>query len=75
VLEILPYVPIATTVRVGVAIFSYCDQVTFGITGDRDSNADIDVLVGGIRDSLAELVEGAAGAARRRRRRGAKGGA
>ena len=74
VLEILPYVPIATTVRLGVAIFSYCDQVTFGITGDRDSTADIDVLVGGIRDSLAELVEAAERDARRRPRRRVKGG-
>ncbi len=70
VLEILPYVPIATTVRVGIAVFSYCDEVTFGITGDRDSTADIDVLAGGITDSLAELVEAAqrktAAAARRK---------
>ena len=73
VLEILPYVPIATTVRLGVAIFSYCDQITFGITGDRDSNADIDVLVGGVRDSLAELVEAAERDARRRSRRRVKG--
>ena len=34
--EILPYVPIASTVRIGVAIFSYRDRVTFGITGDYD---------------------------------------
>jgi WS/DGAT/MGAT family acyltransferase len=59
VLVILPYVPIATTVRIGIAILSYCDQVTFGITGDRDSSPDIDVLVDGIQDSLAELVAAA----------------
>jgi len=74
VLEILPYVPIATTVRLGVAVLSYCDQMTFGITGDRDSTADIDVLVDGIRDSLAELVEAAERDARRRPRRRVKGG-
>jgi diacylglycerol O-acyltransferase len=56
VIEILPYVPIATTVRFGVSIFSYCDQVTFGITGDRDHTADIDVFARGIEESLAELV-------------------
>ena len=59
VVEILPYVPIATTLRFGVAIFSYCGQVTFGITGDRDHTADIDVLARGIEDSLAELVDAA----------------
>ena len=32
--EIIPYVPIATTLRTGVAIFTYCGQVTFGVTGD-----------------------------------------
>jgi len=42
-----------------VAIFTYCGQVTFGITGDRDSTADIDVLARGIEDSLAELSEAA----------------
>ena len=32
--EIIPYVPIATTLRTGIAIFTYCGTVTFGITGD-----------------------------------------
>jgi len=72
VVEILPYVPIATTLRFGVSIFSYCGQVTFGITGDRDHTADIDVLTHGIEDSLAELVAAAerkAGATVRAERR------
>jgi len=54
--EILPYVPIATTLRFGISAFSYCGQLTFGITGDRDSTGDIDVLASGIADGLAELV-------------------
>src|ERR1019366_6879489 len=29
--EIIPYVPIATTLRTGIAIFSYCGSLTFGI--------------------------------------------
>ncbi len=70
--EILPYVPIATTVRFGLAIFSYCGQMTVGITGDRASTPDIDVLARGIEDSLAELLAAAersvAGTAGRRRR-------
>ncbi len=56
VVEILPYVPIATTVRFGLAIFTYCGQVTIGITGDRASTPDIDVLAHGIEDSLSELI-------------------
>jgi WS/DGAT/MGAT family acyltransferase len=58
--EIIPYVPIATTVRTGVSIFTYCDQVTFGITGDFAGSPDIDVLARGIEDGLAELVKAAA---------------
>jgi diacylglycerol O-acyltransferase / wax synthase len=53
--EIIPYVPIATTVRTGIAIFSYCGSLTFGITGDFAANPDLDVLAHGIEDSLSEL--------------------
>lgn len=56
IIEIIPYVPIASTVRIGVAIFSYCGQVTFGITGDYDSCPDLDVLGHGIEDGLAKLL-------------------
>jgi WS/DGAT/MGAT family acyltransferase len=54
--EIIPYVPIASTVRCGVSIFTYLDEVTFGVTGDYDAAADIDVLARGIEDSLRDLV-------------------
>ncbi len=57
--EIIPYVPIATTVRVGVSIFTYCDNVTFGITGDFAANPDLDVLADGIQDGVAELRKAA----------------
>jgi WS/DGAT/MGAT family acyltransferase len=63
-LEIIPYVPIATTVRIGVSIFTYCGRLTFGITGDFAANSDLDVLARGIEDGLSELRA----AARRRRR-------
>ncbi len=57
--EIIPYVPIATTVRTGVSIFTYCDNVTFGITGDFQTSPDIDVLARGIEDGIAELLDAA----------------
>ena len=57
--EILPYVPIATTMRTGISIFTYCDDVTFGITGDYGTNPDLDVLATGIEDSVSELVKAA----------------
>jgi diacylglycerol O-acyltransferase len=57
IVEIIPYVPIATTTRTGVSIFTYCGQVTFGVTGDFAANPDLDVLARGIEDSLDELLK------------------
>jgi diacylglycerol O-acyltransferase len=57
--EIIPYVPIATTLRTGVCIFTYCGQVTFGITGDYDTTPDLDVLARGIERGFAELLTAA----------------
>ena len=50
--EIIPYVPIASTVRTGVSILSYRDRVAFGVTGDYDSASDVDVLA---RLNLAQI--------------------
>lgn len=55
--EILPYVPIADRVRIGVAMFSYRDSMTFGITSDHDSTTDVDVLTEAVAASWAELVD------------------
>lgn len=52
-----PYVPIAGSVRIGIAIFSYCGRLFFGITGDYDTVADIDVLREGIEAGIRELLE------------------
>jgi diacylglycerol O-acyltransferase / wax synthase len=51
-----PYVPLAAPLRVGVAIFSYNGELVFGVTGDYDCAPDIDVLVRGISNGLAELL-------------------
>ena len=51
-----PYVPLAGQVRIGVAIFSYDGQVTFGITGDWETTADLDVLARGIDRGMADLL-------------------
>jgi diacylglycerol O-acyltransferase / wax synthase len=45
--QMLPYVPIADRVCIGVAMFSYCGELTFGVTSDLDIT-DLDVLVEGI---------------------------
>jgi WS/DGAT/MGAT family acyltransferase len=57
--EIVPYVPIATTVRTGVSIFTYCGNVTFGLTGDYATTPDIAVLARGIEDGISELLTAA----------------
>ena len=59
--EIIPYVPIATTLRTGVSVFTYCGQVTFGLTGDYSTTPDLDVLAIGIEDGVAELLKAAEG--------------
>lgn len=55
-LKAYPYVPLAGQVRIGVAIFSYDGQVTFGVTGDYDTTPDIDVLCRGIEDGMSEML-------------------
>jgi diacylglycerol O-acyltransferase len=56
-LRVFPYVPLAGSVRVGVAIFSYLGEINFGVTGDYDTVPDIEVLCCGIEADMAELVE------------------
>ena len=56
-LEAFPYVPLAGSVRIGVAIFSYNGMINFGVTGDYDTAPDISVLCDGIEDGMAELVK------------------
>lgn len=57
--DIIPYVPIANPVRIGVSVFTYGDAITVGITGDYDTTADLDVLAGGIEAAMASLVAAA----------------
>jgi diacylglycerol O-acyltransferase / wax synthase len=55
-LEAFPFVPLGGSIRVGVAIFSYDGNINFGVTGDRDTAPDIDVLCRGIERSMSDLV-------------------
>jgi diacylglycerol O-acyltransferase / wax synthase len=50
-----PYVPIGDSVRISIAILSYVDAVSFGVTADYGSSADLDVFIEGIHCGLAEL--------------------
>jgi hypothetical protein len=50
-----PYVPIGSAIRLSVAILSYVDTVSFGVTADAAFSADLDVFTAGIQRGLAEL--------------------
>jgi WS/DGAT/MGAT family acyltransferase len=50
------YVPIAGGTRCSIGIFSYLNTMTFGLNADFDGYPDIDVLSGGIRRGLDELM-------------------
>ncbi len=55
VVDLLPYVPLADRVRVGVAVLSYGDTMAFGVTGDTAAGHDLDALAGAIAASWEEL--------------------
>jgi diacylglycerol O-acyltransferase / wax synthase len=61
-LEAYPYVPIAGHIRIGVAIWSYCGDLYFGVTGDWDGAPDLDRLVFGIDLGFENLLKEAASA-------------
>jgi diacylglycerol O-acyltransferase len=50
------YVPIAGGTRCSIGIFSYLNTMTFGINADFDGYPDVDVLSGGIRRGIDELL-------------------
>ena len=56
--ELYPYVPIGNNVRIGIAVFSYLDTFSFGITADYRAvpESDLDNLTAGISHGLAELL-------------------
>jgi diacylglycerol O-acyltransferase / wax synthase len=53
--KMYPYVPIADNLRIGIAVISYLDTFSFGITADYDAVPDLRVLVKGIGRGVAEL--------------------
>jgi WS/DGAT/MGAT family acyltransferase len=55
------YVPIASGLRISIGIYSYVGDITFGINADFDAIPDVEVLAGGIRAGIDELLELAGG--------------
>jgi diacylglycerol O-acyltransferase / wax synthase len=56
-LEAFPFVPLASQVRIGVAIFSYNGMLNYGVTGDYDTAPDIAVLCSGVEAGMTELLK------------------
>src|SRR5262249_36607128 len=63
---------IGDNVRISIAIFSYLDRFSFGITADYSAAPDLGVLTKGIRRGLAELAAQPAAARRAADPAGAK---
>lgn len=57
VLRALPIPPIAVQLRTVIAIFTYADDLVFGITVDYDAAPDVDELARGVERGVARLVE------------------
>jgi len=56
VVRMLPIPPIALSLRTGIAILSYADDLVFGITADYDTAPDVDELARGIERGVARLA-------------------
>ncbi len=56
VLELLPYVPIAVRLRLGVAVMTYCDEAVFGVTADFAAMPDARLVTDAIEHTVAELA-------------------
>jgi diacylglycerol O-acyltransferase len=56
VVRLLPIPPIAAGFRTGIAIFSYADELAFGLLVDFDTASDIDELAGGIERGINRLA-------------------
>ncbi|HEY4997133.1 MAG TPA: wax ester/triacylglycerol synthase family O-acyltransferase, partial [Solirubrobacteraceae bacterium] len=64
-LESFPFVPVVGSIQIVVAIFSYDGGLYFGVTGDYDGAADIEVLTAGIEQGMEDLLALAAPPERR----------
>jgi diacylglycerol O-acyltransferase len=54
--EILPWVPIANRMRIGVSVFTFNGQATFGVTTDFASVPEADLFAAVISDEVAALA-------------------
>ena len=57
--ELHPIAPLAAGHTLSIAIVTYDDRVTFGVSADRDSTPDIAALAYGIADGIRGLYSAA----------------
>jgi diacylglycerol O-acyltransferase / wax synthase len=57
--SIFPMVPLAENTALGVAILSYNGELNFGLVGDYDALADLEVLADELRSAIEELAAAA----------------
>jgi diacylglycerol O-acyltransferase len=55
--DIVPIVPLAAEHAIAIAVVSYAGGMTFGVSADRATMPDLDVLREGIMTSLLELAD------------------
>jgi diacylglycerol O-acyltransferase / wax synthase len=58
--RVIPVVPLCSGQALGVAAVGYCGRVFFGLSADRDTVPDLDVLSAGIKETLSDLARVAA---------------
>ena len=54
--EVYPYVPLRADMRIAVAVYSYDGRLFVGVTGDYNSNADLETFSAGISDGFRALA-------------------
>jgi diacylglycerol O-acyltransferase len=60
-LELYPMVPLAENTALGIAIMSYNGRLGFGLTGDYDEIADLDLLAQELESAIGEMLTAARG--------------
>ncbi|HUA11965.1 MAG TPA: wax ester/triacylglycerol synthase family O-acyltransferase [Solirubrobacteraceae bacterium] len=52
-----PFVPVIGQVRTAIGIFSYDGKLYFGVTADRDSSSDAEIITIGVEKAMKELLD------------------
>jgi diacylglycerol O-acyltransferase / wax synthase len=60
-LELNPMVPIGNRLTLNIAVESYVEKLSVGLSSDAEANPDLEILSNGIRRSLADLLKRARG--------------